>query len=169
MCRVFKNNFIYLFILAVLGFLAAWAFLYLWQVGATLQLRCMVFSLRWLLLLQSVDSRVLRLQQLGHVGSVVAASGSRAQAQWLWLMGLVAPRHVGSSWIRDQTTEPPGKPYMLVLLSGDMISSGNWDITLVSGMLRIFSLSVHVWRFLVTRFCPHFPLHHCSLYFSYSR
>ena len=25
------------------------------------------------------------------------------QAQWLWWTGLVAPRLVGSSWIRDQT------------------------------------------------------------------
>ena len=28
---------------------------------------------------------------------------SRAQVQHLWHMGLVAPWHVGSSWIRDQT------------------------------------------------------------------
>ena len=28
---------------------------------------------------------------------------SRAQAQELWCTGLVAPWHVGSSWIRDQT------------------------------------------------------------------
>ena len=27
--------------------------------------------------------------------------GSRAQAQWLWHMGLVALQHVGSSWARD--------------------------------------------------------------------
>ena len=32
--------------------------------------------------------------------------GSRAQAQSLWRMGLVAPRHVGSSWTRDQTRVP---------------------------------------------------------------
>ena len=40
-------------------------------------------SLRWLLLLRSM--------------------GSRAQAQYLWHMGLVAPRHVGSSWTGDRT------------------------------------------------------------------
>ena len=28
---------------------------------------------------------------------------SRVQAQELWLVGLVAPQHAGSSWIRDQT------------------------------------------------------------------
>ena len=33
-------------------------------------------------------------------------SGSRARAQWLWCMGLVAPQHVESSQIRDQTCVP---------------------------------------------------------------
>ena len=32
--------------------------------------------------------------------------GSRAQAQWLWCTGLVAPRHVGSSWTRARTRVP---------------------------------------------------------------
>ena len=48
--------------------------------------------------------------------------GSRAQAQYLWSMGLVAAQHVGSSWTKGIkpvspalaggffTTEPPGKP-----------------------------------------------------------
>ena len=31
------------------------------------------------------------------------STGSRAQAPWLWHMGLVAAQHVGSFWIRDQT------------------------------------------------------------------
>ena len=36
--------------------------------------------------------------------SVVAARGLyRAQAQWLWHMGLVAPWHAGSSQTRDRT------------------------------------------------------------------
>ena len=35
--------------------------------------------------------------------SVVAAMGSRAQAQKLWCTGLVGPWHVGSSQIRDRT------------------------------------------------------------------
>ena len=64
-------------------------FLQLWQVGDTLQL-CAGFSLRWLLLLQSMGSRVRRLQQLHHMGSVVATLGSRAQAQQWWHTGLVA-------------------------------------------------------------------------------
>ena len=39
------------------------------------------------------------LQQLWH-------AASRAQAQQMWHTGLVAPRHVGSSWIRAQTRIP---------------------------------------------------------------
>ena len=38
----------------------------------------------------------------GTWGSVLVAPGSRAPAQQLWRMGLVAPRYVGSSWIRDR-------------------------------------------------------------------
>ena len=45
---------------------------------------CAGFSLRWLLLLQSMGFRARGLQEL-------------------WCMGLVALRHVGSSQIRDQT------------------------------------------------------------------
>ena len=54
------------------------------------------FSLRCLLLLQSVGPRVLGLQEL-------RLPGSGAQAQELWLMGLVGPRHVGSSQTRART------------------------------------------------------------------
>ena len=41
------------------------------------------------------------LLQLQHVGSVVSAPGSRAQAQQLCCVGLVAPRHVESFWTKD--------------------------------------------------------------------
>ena len=61
-------------------------------------LQCTGFSLRWLLLLQSTGSR--------PTGSVVMAHGSRAQAQKLWRMGLVAPRNVGSSRTRAWTHVP---------------------------------------------------------------
>ena len=37
---------------------------------------------------------------LGMWASVVSCS---SQAQSLWGMGLAAPRHMGSSWMRDQT------------------------------------------------------------------
>ena len=42
-------------------FVAARAFLQLWQAGATLYLWCVGFSLPWLLLLQSMGSKVCRL------------------------------------------------------------------------------------------------------------
>ena len=57
-------------------------------------------------------------QALGTQAQQPWLPGSRAQAQSLWCMGLVAPRHVVSSQIRDRThaladrflpTEPPGK------------------------------------------------------------
>ena len=102
MCRVLKNSFIYLF-WTVLGFCCCVGFSLFVASGGYSLVAVHGLLMRWLLLLQSMDSRVLRLQLLGHVGSGVAAPGSRAQAQWLWLMGFVAPQHVGSSWIRDQT------------------------------------------------------------------
>ena len=49
-------------------------------------LRSTGFSLRWFHLFQS--------------------TGSRARTQQLWHMGLVAPRHVGSSQTRDPTCVP---------------------------------------------------------------
>ena len=48
------------------------------------------------LLAQNTGSRARGLQQLWFLGS-------RAQAPWLWLPGLVALQHVGCSQIRDQT------------------------------------------------------------------
>ena len=57
----------------------------------------------------------------GTWAQLLRLPGSGAQAQWLWYVGLVAPRHVGSSCIRDRIhvfrigrripyTESPGKP-----------------------------------------------------------
>ena len=68
-------------------FLDAQTTLWLWGTG---------FSLHWLLLLWSTDSRVHRLQEL-------QLTGTRAPAQQLWLSGLVTLRHVGSSPSGDQT------------------------------------------------------------------
>ena len=47
-------------------------------------------------LLRSIGARACGLQEL-------RLPGPRAQAQWLWHMGLIALQHVGSSRIRDQT------------------------------------------------------------------
>ena len=62
--------------------------------GGYFSLWCVGFSLRWLLLLWRSGSRRAGFSSCG------------AQAQWLWCTGLVAPRHVGSSWTRDQTRVP---------------------------------------------------------------
>ena len=105
--------FIYL-CLAVLGLRCCVGFSLVVVTGGPSSLRYLGVSLQWLLLLLNTGSRVHGLQQLW-------LAGSRAQAQQLWLRGLVAVQHVGSSQIRDQTpvscigrrfftTKPPGKP-----------------------------------------------------------
>ena len=106
-------------------------FLQLRRAGATLLL-CTGFSLWWLLLLRSTGTRcvgfsswstqaqqlqhagrrVCRLQQLRRAGSRVCRlqqlwlADSGVWAHQLWRMGLVDPRHVGSSRIRDRTHVP---------------------------------------------------------------
>ena len=66
-------------------------------------LRCVGFSLQWLLLLQSMGSRHTGFSSCGTRAQQLWLAGSRAQAQQLWHIGLVAPWHVGSSWTRDRT------------------------------------------------------------------
>ena len=72
-----------------------------------------------------MGSRVGRLQWLQNVGSEVAAPSSRAQAQWLWHMGLVVLLHgsLSGSGIKTVSpaltgrffrTESPGKPSIYV-------------------------------------------------------
>ena len=62
--------------------------------GGYSSLQCAGFSLRWLLLLQGTRSRRTGFSSCGR------------RAQSLWGMGLVAPRHVGSSPTRDGTRVP---------------------------------------------------------------
>ena len=71
-----------------------------------LQLRCVGFSLRWLLLLWSTGSRHMGFSSCGTWAQQLWLVGSRAQAQQLWRTGLVAPQHVGSSWARARTRVP---------------------------------------------------------------
>ena len=54
-------------------------------------------------LLTAVASLSAEHRLWGTWASVAAVPGARAQAQWLWCPGLVAPWLVGSSQIRDQT------------------------------------------------------------------
>ena len=79
--------FIYLFIYGcvVSSFLCE-GFLELWQAGTTLHRGARASHYRGL--------------------SCFGAQAPDAQAQWLWLTGLVAPRHVGSSQTRDRTRVP---------------------------------------------------------------
>ena len=63
--------------------------------GGYSSLCCTGFSLRWLLSLWSMDSRVRGLKE-------VPLPGSRAQVQQVWSTSLGAPLHVGSSQTRDQ-------------------------------------------------------------------
>ena len=97
----------YLFIFGCVGSsLLRRGFLQLWRAGATLRrgARASHFS----------GFSCCGAQALGTRASVVVVrglqwlwlEGFRAQAQWLWRTGLVALRHVGSSWTRDQTHVP---------------------------------------------------------------
>ena len=71
-----------------------------WPVGAALQLRAshVVAPL-------AAERRpwVRRLLWLRLMSSGAVRPGARARTQYLWLTGLVVPRRVGSSWVRDQT------------------------------------------------------------------
>ena len=67
--------------------------------GGDFSLRYADFSLHRLLLLLSMGPRACRLQY-------PQLAGSRAQAQYLSCTGLVALRHVRSSWSRDGTRTP---------------------------------------------------------------
>ena len=89
----------FIFTFAALGLCCcAWAFLQSWRAGATLRCsaqasHCGGFS-------------YCKAWALGTWAQQLWLMGSREQAQQLWRMGLVAPRHVGSSRTRAQTHVP---------------------------------------------------------------
>ena len=86
---------IYLFIFGRVGSsLLRTGFLQLRRAGGYSSFRCTGFSLQWLLLLRSMGSRCMGFTSCGK------------RDQQLWHRGLVAPRHVGSSWTRDRTRVP---------------------------------------------------------------
>ena len=62
--------------------------------------------LLWLLLLQSMGSRCTGFSSCGTWAQQLWLTDSRAQAQQLWHMRLVAPQHVGSSRTRARTCVP---------------------------------------------------------------
>ena len=74
--------------------------------GGYSSLQCAVFSLQWLLLLQSMRSLHASFSSCGTQAQQLWLAGSRVQAQQLWCTGLVAPRHVRSSQTRARTRVP---------------------------------------------------------------
>ena len=105
--------FIYLFLIYLFIYLwLHWVFIALHQLslvaasGDSSALRCAGFSLRWLLLLQTTGSRHPGFSSCGTRAQQLWLMGSRVHAQQLWCIGLVAPRHVGSSRTRVQTHVP---------------------------------------------------------------
>ena len=56
-----------------------------------------------LLLLRSTGSRLVSFSSCGTWVQQLQPQGSRVLAQYMGSTGLVAPRHVGSSWTRDRT------------------------------------------------------------------
>ena len=97
--------FIYLF-LAALGLHCCVRAFYSCGEWGYSSLRCVGFSLRWLLLLRSTGSRHAGFSSCGVQAQQLWLTGSRGQAQQLWRTGLVAPQHVGSSQTRDRTHVP---------------------------------------------------------------
>ena len=71
----------------IFSFLVAWVF----AAARSLELRLAGFSLQWRFWLRSTGSRVRGINSF------------RTWAQYLWHMGLVAPRLVDSSQTRDRT------------------------------------------------------------------
>ena len=121
--QIFPLFIIYLFFDCAGFSLLRVGFLQLQRVGATLQLWCTGFSLQRFLLLQSTGSghmgfsscgtaahqlwlmgpRMYRPLQLCVWAQQLQCMGPGAQAQELWCKGLVALRHVGSSWTWNRT------------------------------------------------------------------
>ena len=86
-----------------------WSFkkIYSFLVVLDLPLLSVGFSLQWLLLLLSTDSR--------HKGFRSCST----QAQKLWLTGLVASQNVESSWTRDSTRVPCiGRQFLFTVSPG---------------------------------------------------
>ena len=103
----FINLFIYLFIFVCIGSLLLHVSFSLIAAsrGQSL-LWCTGFSLWWPLLLWSMGSRHAGFSSCGTRAQQLWLVSSRAQAQQLWHMGLVAPQHVESSQTRAQTLVP---------------------------------------------------------------
>ena len=124
-----KKKIMYLFVYWLqCVFIAAHGFSLIAASGGPSLLLCTGLSLLWLLLLRNTGCRVSRLGSCN-------LRALRAQMQYLWYPGLVAPWHVASSQTRikpvslasqggGSTTGPPGKPLVFVFLT---VSRGIWE------------------------------------------
>ena len=92
--------------MAALGLIAVRGLSLVAASGGYSLFQCAGFSLRWLLLLQSTGSSCAGFNSCGTWSPQLWLVGSRAQAQQLWRTGLVAPRHMRSSWTRARTHVP---------------------------------------------------------------
>ena len=98
--KLFIYLFIYLFIIGCArSFVAVCGLSLVVVSGGCSSLRCLRFSLQWLLLLQSIGSRVRGLSSCGS-----RALEHKLSSFGAW--GLVAPRHMESFWTRDGTCVP---------------------------------------------------------------
>ena len=107
----FLTDFFYIFIY-FLNFWLCWVFVaacgfsLVAASGGYSSLWCAGFSLQWFLLLRSTGCRCMGFSSCGMRAQSLWLTGSRAQAQYLCHMSLVAPWHVGSSRTRDRTHVP---------------------------------------------------------------
>ena len=102
----FLIYFIFIYFWLCWAFVAARGLSPVAESGGHSSLQCTGFSLRWLLLLQSMGSRCTGFSSRGVQAQQLWLAGSRAQARQLWPMGPVALRHMGSSWTRARTHVP---------------------------------------------------------------
>ena len=109
---------------------AAQAFPSLWRAGATLQLWCSGFSLQWLLLLGSSGSRA-QAQQLW-------VPGCRAQAQQLWVPGCRAQAQ--QLWVPGSRAQAQQLWCTSLVDPWHVGSSGTRDQTCVSCIHKVVSL-----------------------------
>ena len=154
--KIWCLTFIYfwtLFILTLLGLCCwSWAFSSCSEQGLLL---C------WRLLLRNSGSGLGGLQQLWLLGS-------RAQAQGLWGMGIIAPRHVGSSCLGGCTRVPcMGRRTLYPWATKEGLTFIFWSV--FWGLWRpqspVFILAAcYTWfSSVIWLSCHHRPSHHSSV------
>ena len=152
--KIFKKIFIYLFIYLFIFkfylfyFWLRWVFIAACGLplvavsGGYSSLRCVSFSLWWLLLLWSTASRHVGFSSCGTRALEHRLSSCGARAYLLCGMwdlpgpGLepVSPALAGGFL----TTAPPGKPYLFIFGSRQVFSCGTWDLFFFYKFIYLF-------------------------------